>query len=59
MNRKLNSKFNIIKTGPELNKNIFLHNVTRQFFNPNKAGLFEGIFFVGTQFDPPSYFKKN
>ena len=27
---------------------------------PNKAGLFEGIFFLGGgQFDPPSYFKKN
>ena len=31
-------------------------------FNPNKAGLFEGSFFSGAQFDPLpslSYFKKN
>ena len=36
--------------------NDFLH-----FFNPNKAGLFEGSFFWagGSQFDPPSHFKKN
>ena len=27
--------------------------------NPNKAGLFEGSFFWGGQFDPPSYFQKN
>ena len=27
--------------------------------NPNKAGLFEGSFFWGGQFELPSYFKKN
>ena len=31
--------------------------------NPNKAGIFEGNFSLGgaggSQFDPPSYFKKN
>ena len=31
MNWKLNSKLNIIKSGVELNKNVFLPNVTRQF----------------------------
>ena len=34
MNRKSNSKLNIIKSGSELNKNVFLPNVNRQF----KAG---------------------
>ena len=33
------------------------------YFNPNKAGLFEGSSFSwgegGCQFNPPSYFKKN
>ena len=27
--------------------------------NPNKAGLFEGSFFWVSQFELPSYFKKN
>ena len=31
MNRKLNSKLNIIKPGVELSKNVFLPNVARQF----------------------------
>ena len=31
MNRKLNSKFNIIKPGADLNKNVFLPNAARQF----------------------------
>ena len=31
INRKLNSKLNIIKPGAELSKNIFLPNVSRQF----------------------------
>ena len=31
MNRKLNSKLNILKPGAELNENVFLHNVGRQF----------------------------
>ena len=33
---------------------------SKRLINPNKAGLFESSFFWGeTQFDLPSYFKKN
>ena len=31
MNRKLNSKYNSIKPGAELSKNVFLINAARQF----------------------------
>ena len=31
MNKKLNSKYNFIKPGAELSKNVFLTNAARQF----------------------------
>ena len=39
MNRKLNSKLNIIKPRTELNKNVFLPNVARQFKEDNEVWI--------------------
>ena len=39
MNRKLNSKLIIIKPDAELNKNIFLLNVIRQFKEGNEVWI--------------------